>query len=86
HASFLLSESTFSEVLVRKLRLSPLLQLCHVEEAVTVLAWQLKLRRQREHGLVEIPQYGFHCAGIFMAVVYVVIQADELPTGGKEKG
>lgn len=59
---------------------SPLLQLCHVEEAIAVLAWQLKLGGQREHGLVEIPQHGFHRAGILMAVVYVVIQADELPT------
>lgn len=66
------------------LRLSPLLQLGHVEEAVAVLAWQLELRRQREHGLVEILQHGFHCAGVLMAVVDVVVQADELPTEEKE--
>lgn len=55
------------------LQLSPLLQLCHVEEAIAVLARQLKLRWQREHGLIEIPQHGFHCAGVLMTVIYVVV-------------
>ncbi|TRY57854.1 hypothetical protein DNTS_017653 [Danionella cerebrum] len=54
-------------------------RLAHVQEAVAVFSGQFKLRGQREHGLVEVPQHCLHGAGILMAVVNVVIQADELP-------
>lgn len=63
----------------------PLLQLCHVEETVSIFSRQLKLRGQWEHRLIEVPQYSFDCAGILMAVVNIVIQADKLPVC-KKKG
>ncbi len=63
--------------------LVPLLQLCHVEETVSVFPGQLKLRGQREHWLIEVPQYSFDCAGVLMGVVNIVIQADKFPVGQK---
>lgn len=63
----------------------PLLQLCHVKEAVSVFSGQLKLRGQRKHGLIEVPQNSFDRAGVLMAVVNVVIQADKLPVAKKKK-
>lgn len=63
----------------------PLLQLCHVKETVSVFSGQLKLRRQWEHGLIEVPQNSFDRVGVFMAVVNVIIQADKLPVVKKKK-
>lgn len=63
------------------LMFSPLLQFSHVKEAVAVFSGQLKLWGQWKHRLIEVPQDSFHCAGILMAVVNVVIQTDELPKG-----
>ena len=51
----------------------PLLQLMHMQKTVSVLSGQLKLGWYREHGLVEVPENSFHCLGIFMIVVNVVI-------------
>lgn len=53
-----------------------------MQEPVAVLSGQLKLGRQREHGLIEIPQHCFHCGCILMAVVNVVVQTYELSVGG----
>lgn len=63
----------------------PLLQLCHVKETVSVFSGQLKLRGQREHGLIEVPQNSFDRASVLMAVVNVVIQADKLPVVKKKE-
>lgn len=50
-----------------------------MKETVSVFSGQLKLRGQREHGLIEVPQNSFDRASVLMAVVNVVIQADKLP-------
>lgn len=50
-----------------------------MQEAVAVLPGQLELRRQGEHGLVEVPQHGLHGLRVLVVVVNVVVQADELP-------
>ncbi len=63
------------------LQLLPFLKLLHVQEPVAILSGQFKLGRQREHGLVEVSQHSFYCGSIFMAVVNVIIQTDELPVG-----
>lgn len=65
-----------------KLHILPFLELFHVQEPVAILSGQLKLGRQREHGLVEVSQHSFHCGSVLMAVVDVIIQTDELPVGG----
>lgn len=57
----------------------PLLQLMHVKEPVSIFSGQLKLGWYGEHGFIEIPENSFHCLGIFMIMVYVVIQANKLP-------
>ncbi len=64
-----------------KLQILPFLELFHVQEPVAILSGQFKLGRQREHGLVEVSQHSFHCGSIFMAVVDVIIETDELPVG-----
>jgi hypothetical protein len=51
----------------------------HVQKAVPILSWQLKLGRYGKHGLIEVPEDSLHCPGIFMVVVNVVIQTNELP-------
>lgn len=63
------------------LHILPFLELSHVQEPVAVLSGQFKLGRQREHGLIEVSQYGFDRGSVFMAVVDVIVQADELPVG-----
>lgn len=57
----------------------PFLELMHVQKAVPILSWQLKLGRYGKHGLIEVPEDSLHCPGIFMVVVNVVIQTNELP-------
>lgn len=52
-----------------------------MQEPVAILSRQLKLGRQREHGLVEVSQHSFHCGSVLMGVVDVIIQTDELPNG-----
>lgn len=54
-----------------------------MQEPVAVLSGQFELGRQREHGLIEVSQHGFHRGSVLMAVVNVVIQTDELPVGGQ---
>ena len=54
-----------------------------MQEPVAIFPGQLKLGRQREHGLVEVSEHGFDRGGVFMAVVDVVVEADELPVGEK---
>lgn len=56
-----------------------------MQEPVAVFSGQLKLGRQREHGLVEISQHCFHCGCVFVAVVDVIVQTYELPVDGKKK-
>lgn len=64
-----------------KLHILPFLKLFHVQEPVAILSGQLKLGRQREHGLIEVSQHSFHCGSVLMAVVDVIIQTDEFPVG-----
>lgn len=52
-----------------------------MQEPVAVLSGQFELGRQRKHGLVEVSQHGFDCGGVLVAVVDVVVEADELPVG-----
>lgn len=58
----------------------------HVEETVSILSWQLKLGWYGEHGFIEVPENSFHCLGIFMIVVNVVIQANKLPRDNRDPG
>lgn len=58
----------------------------HMEEAVPILPWQLKLGWYGEHGFVEVPENSLHCLGIFMIVVNVVIQANKLPRNNRDPG
>lgn len=61
----------------------PFLKLVHVQEAVAILPGQLELRRQREHGLVEVPEHCFHRSCVLVTVVDVVVEADKLPVGSR---
>lgn len=65
------------------LHILPFLKLVHVQEAVAVLPGQLELRRQREHGLVEVPEHSFHRGRVLVTMVDVVVQADKLPVGSR---
>lgn len=56
-----------------------------MQEPVAILSGQLKLGRQREHGLIEVPQHSFHRDSILVAVVDVIIQTDELPENKEVK-
>lgn len=53
-----------------------------MQEPVAILSGQFKLGRQREHGLIEVPEHGFDCGRVLVAVVDVVVQTDELPVWG----
>ena len=65
----------------------PFLELVHVQEPVAELPGQLELRRQGEHGLVEVPEYRLHSGRVLVAVVDVVVQTDELPArAGRQRG
>lgn len=64
-----------------ELHVLPFLELLHVQEPVAILSGQFELGRQREHGLIEVSENGFHCGSVLMAVVDVIIQTDELPEG-----
>lgn len=59
----------------------PFLEFLHMQKSVAILSWQFKLGRQREHGLVKVPQHSFHCGSVLMTVVDVVVQTDEFPDG-----
>lgn len=50
-----------------------------MQEPVAIFSGQLKLRRHWEHGLVKVSEHGLHRGGVFMAVVNVIVQTDELP-------
>lgn len=62
----------------------PLLQLMHMKKTVPILSWQLKLGWDREHGFIEVPEDSFHCLGIFMIMINVVIQANKLPENNRD--
>lgn len=57
-----------------------------MQEAVAILPGQLELRRQREHGLVEVPEHSFHRGCVLVTVVNVVVEADKLSVESSEHG
>lgn len=57
----------------------PFLQLMHMKKTVPILSRQLELGRDRKHGFIEVPENSLHRLGVFVIVVNVVVQTNELP-------